>query len=449
MLVDCCIEDAKIYFGGSIVEGGILIDNGRIIKIKKNTSLIQADYKINAKNRLVLPGCIDVHAHLRDFKLSYKEDFYTGTCSAAKGGITTVLDMPNSKPATTNVNILKERKNIAKKKIIINVGFYAAVPSEIKEISSLIKGGIFGFKLYLHHPLTKINVEDENELIKYFSEIAKWNIILAVHPDDKKTIEKNLSLLKEKNLSPLEIFLKTHTPEGERIAVDKCLKIAKKTKICLHTCHISTSSALTAIQIAKNRNLNVTCEATPHHLFLKVDDFKQWKSYAKTLPPLRTQQDLEALWKGLKEGVIDIIATDHAPHAIEEKEKDFLEAPPGIPGFEVMLPLMLTMVKRGKISLDTLISLTSYNPAKIFGLKNKGKIAEGLDADLVLVDMKSQDIIKPELFCSKAKYSPFAGWKVEAKIFATIVNGMVVMEDREILVPEGSGKILERGNPLC
>ncbi len=449
MLVDCCIENAKIYFKGNIVEGGILIDNGKIIKIKKNTSLIQSDHKINAKNRLVLPGCIDVHVHLRDFKLSYKEDFYTGTCSAAKGGITTVLDMPNSKPPTINVNILKERKDIARKKIVINVGFYAAVPSEIEKIPLLVREGIFGFKLYLHHPLTKINVEDENELIKYFSEIAKWNIILAVHPDDKRTIEKNLSLLKGKNLSPLEIFLKTYTPEGERIAIDRCLKIAEKTKARLHICHISTSSALTAIQIAKKRNLNVTCEVTPHHLFLKIDDFKQWKSYAKTLPPLRTQQDLEALWKGLKEGVIDIIATDHAPHTIEEKEKDFLEAPPGIPGFEVMLPLMLTMVKHGKISLDTLISLTSYNPAKIFGLKNKGKISEGSDADLVLVDMKSQDIIKPELFCSKAKYSPFAGWKVEAKIVATIVNGMLVMEDGEILAPTGSGKILERSDPLC
>jgi len=442
---DCCIKNAKIYLKGKIVEGGIVIDHGKIVKITKDTSLIQSDHKIDAKKHLVLPGCIDVHAHLRDFKLSYKEDFYTGTCSAARGGITTVLDMPNSLPPTTNIIILKERKRIAKRKIVVNVGFYAAIPSSIDEIYLLVREGIFGFKLYLHHPITAIDVENDEELTKYFSEIAKWNTILAVHPDDKTTIEKNLSLLRNENLSSLDVFLKTYTPEGEKIAVERCLKIIGKTGTRLHVCHVSTSDALRAIQNAKERNLNVTCEVTPHHLFLKTSDFEHWGTYAKTLPPLRTQQDIEILWEGLRNGTVDVIATDHAPHSVEEKEKGFLEAPPGIPGFETMLPLMLTMVRRGKIRLDTLVSLTSYNPAKIFDIKNKGEIAEGFDADLILIDMKREYRIKPELFLSKAKYSPFAGWKVEAKIVATIVNGIMVMKDDEILVSAGSGKIIERG----
>ena len=445
MTFDCCIEDAKIYFGGKLVEGGIVIDNGKIVKIIKDVALIQADHKINAKKNLILPGCIDVHAHLRDFKLSYKEDFYTGTCSAAKGGITTVLDMPNSQPPTINVNILKERKKAAKKKTVINIGFYAAIPSNIDEISLLVREGIFGFKLYLHHPLTEINVESDEELTKYFSEIAKWNTILAIHPDDKKTIEKKLSLLKREKLSPLDIFLKTYTPEGEKKAVERCLRIIEKTRTLLHACHVSNSAALHAIQNAKERSLNVTCEVTPHHLLLKTSDLKHWGAFAKTLPPLRTQQDIEALWEGLKKGIIDVIATDHAPHAVEEKEKGFLEAPPGVPGFETMLPLMLTMVKYEKMRLDALVALTSHNPAKIFGLRNKGEIAEGFDADLVLIDMKKEYLIKPELFSSKAKYSPFSGWKAKAKVVATIVNGIAVMEDDEILVPAGSGKILERG----
>lgn len=445
MTFNCCIENAKIYFRDKLVEGGIVIDNGKIVKIMKDVSLIQADHKIDAKKNLILPGCIDVHAHLRDFKLSYKEDFYTGTCSAAKGGITTVLDMPNSQPPTINVNILKERKKAAEKKTVINIGFYAVIPSNIDEISLFVREGIFGFKLYLHHPLTGINVESDEELTKYFSEIAKCNTILAIHPDDKKTIEKNLSLLKREKLSPLDIFLKTYTPEGEKKAVERCLGIIEKTRTLLHVCHVSTSVTLHAIQNAKERSLNVTCEVTPHHLLLKTSDLKHWGAFAKTLPPLRTQQDIEALWEGLKKGIIDVIATDHAPHAVEEKERGFLEAPPGIPSFETMLPLMLTMVKYEKMRLDALVALTSYNPAKIFGLRNKGEIAEGFDADLVLIDMKKEYRIKPELFSSKAKYSPFTGWKAKAKVVATIVNGITVMEDDEILVPSGSGKILERG----
>jgi len=447
MSFDCCIKNAKIYFKSKIIDGGILIDNGKIKKITKDTSLVQADLKIDAKKHLVLPGCIDVHAHLRDFKLSYKEDFYTGTCSAAKGGVTTVLDMPNSQPPTINVNILKERIKVAKKKIVVNVGFYAAVPLSINEIPLLAKKGIFGFKLYLHHPLTEIDVENDEELTKYFSEIARWNTILAVHPDDKKNIKENSLFLKGKNLSPLDMFLRTYTPKGEKIAVERCIKIIRKTGTQLHICHVSTSGALKTIQNAKKENLKVTCEVTPHHLLLKRRDLEHWGAYAKTLPPLRTQQDIEILWEGLKNRVVDVIATDHAPHAMEEKEKGFLDAPSGIPGFETMLPIMLTMVKREKIKLGTLVFLTSYNPAKIFGMKNKGEIAEGFDADLVLIDMKKEYFIKPESFLSKAKYSPFAGWKVDAKVVATIVNGIVVMRDDEILAPAGSGKILERGIP--
>lgn len=445
MPFDCCIKNAKIYFKGKIIEGGIVVDQGKIVKIAKDPSLVQADHKIDAKKHLTLPGCIDAHAHLRDFKLSYKEDFYTGTCSAARGGITTVLDMPNSQPPTININVLKERKRVAKRKIVVNVGFYAAIPSNINEIYLLAKAGVFGFKLYLHHPITEINVENDEELTKYFSEIAKWSMILAVHPDDKKTIKKGLSLLKNENLPPLDMFLKTHTPEGEKIAVERCLRIIEKTGTRLHVCHVSTSGALRIIKNAKKKSLKVTCEVTPHHLFLKTSDFKHWGAYVKTLPPLRKQQDIETLWGGLRGGVIDIIVTDHAPHSLEEKEKGFLEAPPGIPGFETMLPLMLTMVKRGKIRLNTLVSLTSHNPAKIFQIKNKGAVAEGFDADLILVDMKKEYRIKPESFLSKAKYSPFAGWKVDAKVVATIVNGVTVMKDDEILVPPGSGKIIERG----
>jgi len=441
--VDLILSNAKIYMRRGVVEAGLAIDNGRIVKIAKETNLPQASEKLDMKGKMVLPGLIDPHVHLRDQQLAYKEDFFTGTSSAAAGGVTLVIDMPNNKPVTMSVSSLRERMKLAENRVVVNIAFHSAFPENLEEVQGIVEQGAVAFKLYLSQEVGGLNIDDDDALLWAFSKVQDMKVPVSVHPEDRETIETVKKKMQQAGRKDIEAYLKTHSVEAELKAIRRITQLAKKTSLQIHFCHLSSAKGLRAVLTAKKMGLPITCEATPHHLLLSSEHLKRCKTVALTDPPLRTERDVETLWNALRQRLIDTVASDHAPHTIEEKEAESVwEVSPGIPGLETTLPLLLTQVNGGRLTLPTMIEVTSKSPAEIFHLGDRGSLAEGYCADVVVVDMKRKHRIDSSQFHSKAKYSPFDGWRVKGKPMKTFVNGRLVMDDGEIVAKPGAGEIL-------
>lgn len=442
MSVDLVLKNAKIYAFNRIVEAGIAIDYGRIVKVAKEPNLPEASERIDLNGMLVLPGIIDVHVHLRNQDLSYKEDFLSGTCAAANGGITLVMDMPNNKPVTSSPEALKERMKVASGKIVVNVAFYSAFPENIGEIKQLAQVGAKAFKIFLSHKVGGLDPNNEEAVIEAFREAAKIGIPIAVHAEDGTFLLEKIRELKTKGRADLDAYLEAHSVTAEVKGIRRAVKLMKDSGARLHICHVSSAEGLKIIWEAKRSNLPISCEVTPHHLLLSDQHMRKLGNIALTNPPPRTPEDISYLQWSLRNNLIDIVASDHAPHSLKEKEGSVWDVSSGIAGLETMLPLLLTMVNKGQIALSMLVKVLAENPAKIFKFKDRGAIAENMYADLVVVDMKKEWIIDPSEFYSKAKFSPFEGWHVKGKPVKTFVNGTLVMDDGEIIAKPGSGKII-------
>ena len=442
--VDLIIKNAKIYVEGQIHTGGVAIANGKIVNVSKDANLPSGEIIIDGKGQLVIPGAIDCHAHLRDLNYSNKEDFFTGTCAAAVGGFTTVIDMPNTNPPTISSELLQQKTEIARKKIVTNVGFYAGIPNSLHELEPFKKRGVFGFKLYLTNSLSQFNIDDPNQLKNLFSNLKKLGMPILIHAERKKDIEELLNLKKQISLSPEDLYLESHSEEVEKRAIKFVFDLNANIGTEIHLCHVTTATGIDLLRKAKQEGQPVSAEVTPHHLFLTLKDLRTHGTFAKMLPPLRNPGDLSALWEGLNTGIIDTIATDHAPHTLSEKTCGFSEAANGIPGFETTLPLLFTALHEGKITLARLVQAIAENPATFLRLSKKGKIKPGYDADLAIIDLHREQKIEAQRFLSKAKFSPFDGWEIKGLPTMTIVKGKVIMREGQIMVPEGSGTIIKR-----
>jgi len=445
LIVDLVLSNMKAYIDNAIIDCNLAINQGRIFKIGKEANMPKAEAKIDLKNLLVLPGLIDVHVHLRDEGKAYKEDFYSGTAAAAAGGITTVLDMPNNKPVTMSVEALRRRMRIAERKVLVNVGFYSEFPKNMNEIEEIIREGAVAFKLFMAEQIGGLNIDDDHALLKAFKIVSRLKTSVAVHAEDKTMLKRVEDELKHTNHNDTEAFLKAHSEIVEAKAVKRLLNIAEQTNVHVHFCHVSTENGLRAIIDGKKSGMTITCETTPHHLFLSVDDLRQIGTLTLTMPPIREKHHSAALWDGIKNGWIDILASDHAPHMLSEKKaKSVWDVKVGIPGLETTLPLLLTEVKHGRLSITDIVRLMSEKPAEIFGLKDRGCLKEGNNADLVFVDLNRKYKIDASKFYSKAKFSPFDGWNVKGKPVKTFVGGRLIMDEGEVVAEAGSGEIIRR-----
>lgn len=443
MSVDTVLYNAKVYTSKGIVEGGVAIKDGRIVKVAKEPNLPEASVKLNLNRCLVLPGLIDSHVHLRDQQLAYREDFLSGTSAAAAGGVTTVIDMPNNKPVTINVQSLRTRRKVAETHILVNVAFNSAFPERIEEIREIVHEGAVGFKLYLLQQIGGINIDDEKRLLQAFKNVAKTKVPIAVHAEDKTAIDKAMKKMRQDKREDFDAFLKVHSPEAEVKAISRVVRLMRSSGAHVHVCHISSEAGLDTILKAKHEGLELTCEVTPHHLLLSRQALKRHGNFALEIPPLRTKRDLNALWQALKKGFIDTIGSDHAPHSIEEKQASSIwDVKPGIAGIETLLPLMLTQVNNGRLTIPQLVRLLCRRPAEIFHFSNRGRLIEGCFADIVVVDLNREHKIDATRFYSKAKFSPFDGWKVKGKPIKTFVNGQLTMDEGEIVAKPGNGQIL-------
>jgi dihydroorotase len=425
------VRDADIWNENGFTRGSILIENGRIRRIARRI-IDDGVETIKASGLKALPGLIDVHVHLRDMELAYKEDFATGTAAAAAGGFTTVLDMPNTVPPTDSASRLIEKQKVAAQKTYVNVGFHAAAVSGSLDIEALANAGAFSLKLYLPRPIAPFDVRNDQAIENMMRACARVNTPVTVHAEDLSATETTSRGEGFKELA------EARSPIFETHAVDRLLRIQRKAHCNVHYCHLTLRSSLAKISLSTKS----TSEVTPHHILLsrKLLSSLGWRAWM--VPPLRSEETRRSLLKSTITGLASVIASDHAPHTTDEKDQSASKSPPGVPGLETTFPLMLTMFNRQQMTLSLLVKLLCQNPAKIFGLKSKAKLRKGADGDLVLVDLKKESRIDSSKFFSRAKFSPFDGFKTKGAVHQTIVGGRVVYREGEVVAKEGSGSVL-------
>ncbi|MFH1199514.1 MAG: dihydroorotase family protein, partial [Candidatus Micrarchaeota archaeon] len=396
------IRGGSAVVGGRIVLADVLVEGGKIAKVGKSIPAHSGVPTVDATGLFVLPGMVDAHVHLRDFKESYKEDWFSGTSAALAGGVTSVIDMPNNSLPTTSHPALEAKAQVAAKKALCDYAFFfGATPGNAGEAARAANDHhVAGLKLYMGPSTGNLDAGGFESLYSHFRAFRKP---IAVHAESGDCLQY-FSGKFEKTVAN---HSKLRDELCAELAVSAALDIAARTKARLHVCHVSTMQELTLIADAKREGINVTCEATPHHLFLCDSDAARLGNFAKVNPPLRAKAHAAALWKAIADGTVDIIATDHAPHSSEEKLKSYSDAPSGMPGLETALPLLLTAVNENKISLPDVVRIYSSKPAQIYGLHGKGQLAEGFDADLVLVDLKKEWQIRGEALFTKCRWSAF------------------------------------------
>ncbi|VVB88796.1 Allantoinase [uncultured archaeon] len=433
IMPDLVIKNARIFINDAVQPAEIAVDSGKISKVGKIIGTEEVNRVIDAKGALVLPGAIDIHVHFRDPGMTKKEDWHTGSCAAAAGGVTTVIDHPNTIPPTIDPDSFRKKRKEAKKSII-DYGINAGVTRELKHLRELWELGATAFgEIFMAESTASLNVNDVT-LKNSLGIIEELGAVACIHAEDEKTRQEYVRILKG-STEPAS-YSKSRPPLSEKIAVEKAIKLAGDAK--LHFCHISAGESLGIIKKARTGNRKITCEVTPHHLFLSTRDWKRLGTLGKMNPPLRDYQDQQSLWQGLNDGTVDIVASDHAPHTEQEKMTDIWSAPAGVPGVETMMPLMLMAVKRNLITLQKLIEVTSSNPGRLFSL-NKGVLAAGYDADMVIAGNARE--IRKEKLHSKAGWTPYQGME---GMFpeTTISGGEIVYEDNQIIAKRGRGRFI-------
>jgi dihydroorotase len=443
MSADTLLVNGKIPIGRELVEGCVAFRSGKICYVGKEVSSPTARERIDVDGNVILPGLIDAHVHLRDLGQASKEDFLTGTRSALSGGFTTVLDMPYSIPPTDSPENLEQKMEAARSRVVVNVGLYGAFEPSLKYVRDLARLGVVGFKVFTTRR-QPMDGDDDSVIEKALLCARQAGVPVAFHAEDLKTIEGlELTYKASGNCSPM-VFADAHPPEAESIAVARIVAICEKTKASIHFCHLSTKESLRIVIAAKARGLPVTCEVTPHHLLLSEREVSSQGGIAVVDPPLRGCCHQHALFDGLRQDV-DLIASDHAPHTLREKvSEDPWSISPGFPGLETTLPVMLTAVNHGMLTMTRLIELLAANPARIFGLSSKGSLSVGHDADVTVVDLERRHVVDPSKFESKAKYSPFKGFDAIGEAVKVFVAGRRVMDNGDIMAEPGSGSIVLR-----
>lgn len=423
------LKNAQLFKNDVLVKQDVLIENQKIAKIAPTIEVADAQ-TIDCEGKLLAPGFIDVHIHLREPGGEHKETIETGTKAAARGGFTTVCAMPNTNPVPDHVEVLEKLYEKIKQDAVVRVLPYAAITKglqgkELTDIARLAEAQAFAFTD------DGVGIQTADMMFRAMQEAAKQNKAIVAHCEDNSLIYGG-ALHQGKVSERLGVPGIPSVCESTQIARDVLL--AEAANCHYHVCHVSTKESVRVIRDAKRAGIKVTAEVTPHHLLLSEDDIQTANTNFKMNPPLRSQEDQAALLEGLLDGTIDFIATDHAPHAEEEKALGMIDAPFGIVGLETAFPLLYThLVKTNRITLKQLLDFLTIKPATVFNLPY-GKLEEDAIADLTLIDLERTMTIDKHQFYSKGKNTPFDGWEVNGIPVLTIAEGQIVYEEEEHLV---------------
>ncbi len=418
---------------GNLVVGDVLTRGRQIIKVAPSELDETPTRLIDADGLTLLPGVIDPQVHFREPGLEHKEDLFTASCACAKGGVTSFLEMPNTRPLTISQEALNDKLELASSKCLVNYGFFIGATSE--NLSELLHPsptpGIKIFMGSMHGPL----LVDPQEILEGI--FASGEILIAVHAEDQTRLRQRREEFA--NIHDVAIHSQIQDNQTALIATQRALKLSKKYRRRLHILHMSTADEANLLR--EDKPSWVTAEVTPQHLFLNSTAYEKMGSLAQMNPPLRTSHDNEVLWQALLDGMIDFIAKDHAPHTLEEKAQTYPKSPSGMPGVETSLPLMLTAAVEGRCTIAQVVNWMSTAVASAYCIPNKGAIAPGYDADLVLVDLNSRKKVRREELLTKCGWSPFEGWNLTGWPVTTIVGGEVVYDN-------GKLNTETRGRPL-
>lgn len=444
MTVDLVVKGGKFYTPYGLLTGDIAVDSGKIASLGEGKAMPRADRVVDAGGKLVLPGMIDMHVHFRDPGFPDREDFETGTRAAAFGGVTTVVDMPNTVPSVTSAKALEEKIEIARRKALVDFALVGGAGELNPEaLIEMAEKGVVGFKTFMISRFRELAASD-GQMLDNFTTIAKTGLPCMVHAENEDIVSRWGEKARAAGRLDPPAHCEFRPPIAEDEAMMRTIMLAGETEARLHICHMTTKGAVKTLGWAKDDGRKVTGETAPSYLLLTAEAMKKNGPYAKIDPPLRGMEDQRALWRALNGGVIDVIASDHAPYPKEEKEKgwkNIFEAPSGGVGVETSLPLMLNCVNQGLMTIERLVEAFSVNPAKILGLyPKKGALMPGADADMVIVDMKRVYEIRGEMLHSKQRTTTFEGYSGKGLPSISIVRGEVVVEDGEARGKPGYGE---------
>ena len=427
------IKNGSCYIDGKLIKTDIGLLSNKIKKIGKielNSSKVY-----DATDKVVLPGIIDTQVHFREPGSTDAEDLESGSRAAVLGGVTALFEMPNTNPPTSNLVEFDKKLQAAKNRMHSNYAFYfGATPDNTNQLAKLKDvEGCCGVKLFAGSSTGNLLVDKEADIEKVISSSDR---IVSIHSEDEDIIKLRKKFIKK---GDVHSHAEWRNVEVAMSSTRRVVKIAERYNKKIHVLHVTTRDEVDFLAMHKK---NVTFETTPQHLTMYAPDcYDKLGTYAQMNPPLRTKEHYDRLWVAIKNNIVDVLGSDHAPHLKENKDKEYPNSPSGMPGVQTIFPVMLDHVNNGKLTLQQLINLMCENPCKIFGIKNKGYLKEGYDADITVADMNKEVIIKNEMIASKCGWTPFNNHKVKGFPVATIVNGHLVMSD---------GKVVEesKGTPL-
>jgi allantoinase len=438
------IKGGKVVTPKGIVEAGIAIKEEKIVAVAKEQHLPKADKEIDARGRYVFPGGVDAHAHIYDPKHVRREDFKTGTMAAAAGGITSIVEMILQSPVD-NPDRIRQKIAVGERESLVDFSLHAGMMNNenVKWVPEIVRLGVASFKAFMCAPYRV----DENSLSLIMEKVAAHLGIVNVHAEDEKTVwELTEKLKREGRVDPLA-HNESRPSIAEERAVSNAISLASSTGAHLHISHLTTRGGARLVEEAKRNGVHVTTETCPHYLIFTKHDVQKHGPYLKVNPPLKSREDLNALWNGLRTGTIDIVTSEHAPGTLDEKEigwKDIWQAWGGLPSIETMLPVLVSEgVNKGRLTPENLCNILCERPAKTFGLyPRKGVIMIGSDADLTMIDLKQKSKVRSDKLHNKCGWTPYEGMNLTGWPTMTILRGQVVAANGEIIGKSGFGKFL-------
>ena len=440
MALDLTIRNGTLVASSGRRVADIGVAGGRIAAIGPAGSLAAARASIDATGLHVLPGVIDEHVHLREPGLEHEEDWLTGTRAAVMGGVTTVLDMPNTLPPTDNAQRARQKLALAARSAYCDFGIFGLLGESLESLRELASSGlVVGLKAFLGPTTGDLRAPDDDGLRRALEIARGAGLRVAFHAEDRAIIER-ATVSHERH--DARAHLASRPPRAELAAIERIGRLLLETRASAHVLHLSGAGSLAEIVSLKKDTLDLTCEVTPHHLLLDADVYEHFGGMAKVNPPIRGARHAARLLAALADGRIDTVGSDHAPHLAADKQRASIwDVPAGFAGVETLLPLMLTLVNERRLTLERLVSATSERPARIWGLRpRKGAIEVGADADLTLVDLQRSGVVRAAEQHGKNNESPFEGRPTLGGPVATIVRGRVVMRDGELVGGPGWGR---------
>lgn len=456
MSADFYLKNARVVTHEEVFHGGVVIDGEKIFQVVRGDQTVDAGEVIDLHGKLLLPGVVDGHAHFNEPGREHWEGYRTGTMAAAAGGVTSVLEMPlNSTPPTTNLAALEHKRQVVAGQAVIDYANWGGlVDNNLADLDAMNRAGVIGYKAFASASGVDFARLNDDLIYAGLDKMRELGNLIGLHAENEWVCAYLGKELKQAGRTDRAAWCESRPPYSELETVQRASYWAKVTGGNLHIVHVSIADGLRAIAQARQAGAHVTAETCPHYLYFDQADFERLGPSAKCAPPIRTRENVEAMWACVLSGLVDTIGSDHSPCNWEEKEKgldNIWNAWGGISGIQSLLTVMLSEgVNRRGLSLETLARMLSYNPARLFGLyPQKGAIQPGADADLVVVDLNKQWTLTADHLFYKNKFSAYVGSTFTGQVLRTLVRGKTVYQDGKIIAQPGYGQLLRRSAPYA